>query len=141
MFLCNAGEIWAMLAWHLWQPIIKKLLVQSKNCWKSDKNALSLFLCNVVWSLLGNIEQGFYLCNVVPRVVLWQHWTGFFHVQYCLRFLPALYWVSRQLWTGFFPVQFSGASWAPLTTWQLTGNLYEEIDLHNSVSIMHMNIV
>ena len=34
-------------------------------------------MCNVVWSFLGNIAQGFYLCNVVPRV-LRQHWTEFF---------------------------------------------------------------
>ena len=27
------------------------------------------FMCNVVWSLLGNIIQGFYLCNIVPRVL------------------------------------------------------------------------
>ena len=43
----------------------------------SEEIALSFFLCTVFWSLLGNIKQGFYLCNVVPRV-LRQHWTSFF---------------------------------------------------------------
>ena len=38
-------------------------------------------------SLLANITQGFYLCNVVPRV-LRQHWTGFF---------PAM--LSEAFWT------------------------------------------
>ena len=32
---------------------------------------------------LLSIKQGFYLCNVVPRV-LRQHWTWFFYVQCCL---------------------------------------------------------
>ena len=56
---------------------------------------LEFFLCNVVWSQLGNISQSFYMCSVVPRV-LRQHWTEFFPVQCCLepigqhctRFLP-----------------------------------------------------
>ena len=31
-----------------------------------DKIEHDFFLCNVVWKLLGNIAQGFYLCNVGP---------------------------------------------------------------------------
>ena len=48
-------------------------------CPKSIKTTMNkiFFLCNVVCSLLGNIVQSFYWCNVVPRV-LRQHWTGFF---------------------------------------------------------------
>ena len=46
-------------------------------------NTLDFFLCSVVWSLLDNIAQGFYLYNFVPRV-LRQYWTGFFPVCCCL---------------------------------------------------------
>ena len=69
-------------------------------------------LYNVVYSLLSNI-QGFYLCNVVPRV-LKQHWKEFFSgnpclellLQHCTRFylcnvVPR---VLRPHWTIFFSV-------------------------------------
>ena len=48
-------------------------------CPKSIKATLNrIFSCAMLfWSLLDNIAQGFYLCNVAPRV-LRQHWTGFF---------------------------------------------------------------
>ena len=55
-FLCNVEEIFAMLAARLQQPVIikkKKTFVKFWCC--SDKNTLRFFLCNVVWSLLGNI--------------------------------------------------------------------------------------
>ena len=54
-----------------------------------------LFLCNVVWSLLDNIAQSFYLRNVVPWV-LRQHSTRFIPVQCCLEPLA-------QHWTKFLP--------------------------------------
>ena len=105
VLLCNVGEICAMLAWHLQQHYQKinwfKKKNKKKNCQKfrcySDDTALGFFLCNVVWSLLGNIAQGFCLCNIVPRV-LQHYWTGSFHVQmqccleplgqHCIRFSP-----------------------------------------------------
>ena len=54
-------------------------------------------LCNVAWSLLHNITQSFYLCNVVPRALI-QHWTRFVSVQRCLEPLG-------QHCTKFLPVQ------------------------------------
>ena len=45
----------------------------------------TFFLSKVVWSLL-DITQGFYLCNVVARV-LRQHCTRFFLIQSCLEHL------------------------------------------------------
>ena len=58
----------------------KKVISEKWCC--SVGNAWSVFLYNVVWGLLG-ITQGFYLCDVVPRV-LRRHWTEFFHVKCCL---------------------------------------------------------
>ena len=55
------------------------------------------FPCNVAWSLLDNIAQSFYLCNVVPRL-LRQHWTRSVPVQCCLEPL-------EQHCTKFLPVQ------------------------------------
>ena len=63
-------------------------------------------------SLLDNIAQELYLCNVASRV-LRKHWTVFFHVQCCLEPLVAqgFYFcnvvprVLRQRWTVIFPVQ------------------------------------
>ena len=89
----------------------------------SDDNALG-FLCNVVWSLLGNIAQGFYLCNVVPRI-LRQHWTGFSMCNvvgslldniaqgfYLYNVLPS---VLRQHRTRVFScAMLSGASWTTM---------------------------
>ena len=46
----------------------------------------TFFVFKVVWSLSDNIAQGFYLCNVVARV-LRQHCTGFFLIQSCLEHL------------------------------------------------------
>ena len=69
-FLCNVGEICALLAQYLQQPVTITKMVFRRHC-------TGVFLCNVVWSLLGNNVQGFYLCNIVPRV-LQQHWTAFF---------------------------------------------------------------
>ena len=72
------------------------------------------FMCNVVWSLLDNIAQGFYLCNVVPRV-LRQHWTKLFPCNVVWRLLDNIaqgfyLWnvvqgELRQYWTGLFLVQ------------------------------------
>ena len=56
-----------------------KIKVAEKWCYSDD---VGFFLCNVVWSLLGNIAQSFCLYNVAPRV-LWHYWTGFFHGQHC----------------------------------------------------------
>ena len=47
---------------------------------------IMFFLCNVVWSLLDNIAQGFNPRNAVPGV-LRQHYTGFFLVHRCLESL------------------------------------------------------
>ena len=127
IFLCIVGKIWAILVRHLQQPVIIKKLTGSK--WKSPKSdviqtTLGFFLCNVVWSLLGNIAQSFCLCNVVLRV-FWHYWTGFFHVkcflealgQHCTRFLPVQccpksikttlnrIFSCAMLCAGFFPVQ------------------------------------
>ena len=46
--------------------------------------AQDFFLYKVVWSISGNIAQGFQLCNVVQRV-LRQHCTRFFLMQCCLK--------------------------------------------------------
>ena len=54
-------------------------------------------LRNIVRSLLGNIAQGFYLHNFVPRE-LRQHWKRIFPVQCCLQPLG-------QHWTRFLPVE------------------------------------
>ena len=53
-----------------------KIKITKKWC-HSDNIALGFFMCNIDWSLLNNIGQGFYLHNVVPRV-LRQHWRRFF---------------------------------------------------------------
>ena len=112
-----------------------KIKIDEKWCY-SDETALVFFLCNVVWSLLGNSAQGFCLSNVVPRVLL-NFWTDFFHVQCCLeplrehctrnvencarllsvqicpKKITGFYLcnvvprVLRQHWTGFFLVHFS----------------------------------
>ena len=61
---------------------IRSLPVQC--CPKSIKAKLHrIFLCNVIWSLSGNIPWGFELCNVVPRV-LRQHCIGCFLIESCL---------------------------------------------------------
>ena len=64
---------------------------------------------------LENIAQGFYLCNIVPRV-LRQDWTKFFTSTVVWRFLDnitqGIYLCNvvprelRQHWTGFFLVQY-----------------------------------
>ena len=87
---------------------------------------------NFVWNLLHNISQSFYVCNVVPRVVLKQHWIVFLPVHCCAQpqgqhcigyfFLCIVVWsfqdniaqgiylsnvvsrLLRQHWTVFFPV-------------------------------------
>ena len=89
--LCNVGA-----ATGYYQKINWSKIKFAKK-WCSDDIGLGFFLCNVVWSLLGNIAQGFYLwiCSVVPSVLI-HHWTGFFlvhyrlepQIQYCTRFLP-----------------------------------------------------
>ena len=78
-------------------------------CPKTIKTTLNRIYSWVMffWRLLSNIAQGFYLCNVVPRV-LRQHWTGFFSVQHSIA--PGFYLcnvvpvVLRQHWTVFIPV-------------------------------------
>ena len=63
--LWNVGASFAATGYY--QKINRsKINIAEKQCC-SDDSALS-FLYNVVWSLWGNIEQGFYLCNVVARV-------------------------------------------------------------------------
>ena len=42
-----------------------------------DNIEQDFYLCNVVWRFLDNIAQSFYLCDVVPSV-LRQLWTGLF---------------------------------------------------------------
>ena len=42
--------------------------IAEKLCY-SDGITLGFFLCDIVWSLLGNIGQSFYLCKVVPIVL------------------------------------------------------------------------
>ena len=78
--LCNVRKAFAATG-HYQKLNLSKIKIAQKWCC-SDKNALSFFLRNVVWSLLS-ITQGFYLCNVVPRE-LWQHWIGYFHMKCCL---------------------------------------------------------
>ena len=69
------------------------------------------FMCIVDWSLLDNIAQGFYLCNVVPRV-LRQHCTGFVFlcmvvwslkdkIAYIIYLCKVVQGVLRQHWTWF----------------------------------------
>ena len=78
----------------------------------SEEIALGFFLCTVFWSLLGNIKQGFCLCNVVPRVIR-HYWTGVFmynivfYVQHCTRFLPVQCCPKsiKATLNKFFPVQ------------------------------------
>ena len=90
--LCNVDEAFVATGYRQNFDRFKKKIAEK--WWYSDI-ALGFFLCNVVWSLLGNIAQDFCQCSVVPRV-LRQYWTGFFHVQCCLeplgqhctRFLP-----------------------------------------------------
>ena len=72
------------------------------------------FLCNITWSLLGNITQDFYLCHVVSRV-LRQHRTKYLPFNVVWRLLEniaqSIYLfnvVPRELrkhWTKFFLVQ------------------------------------
>ena len=57
--LCNVG------ATGYYQKVNWSKIKIAENCC-SDDSSLSFFLCYVVWILLGNITQGFYLCNVVP---------------------------------------------------------------------------
>ena len=56
--LCNVGA-----ATGYYQKINWSKIKFAKK-WYSDDIGLGFFLCNVVWSLLGNIAQGFYLCNL-----------------------------------------------------------------------------
>ena len=65
-----------------------KIKIVEKWC-HSDNVALGFFLCNVVWSPLGNITQGFGMCKVVPRV-LRHYWYCYLDPlgQHCTRFLP-----------------------------------------------------
>ena len=90
-FFCNVWKLCAMLPRHLQQPV--------KN--KNRRNIMllrrqSTDLRNIIRSLLGNIAQGFYLHNFVPRE-LRQHWKRIFPVQCCLQPL-------RQHWARFLPV-------------------------------------
>ena len=93
---CNVGAAFATTGYY--QKINRyKIKIAEKWCC-SDDNAIGFCLCNVVWSLLGNIALGFYLCSVVPRE-LRQHWKGFFLVQCCLEPQGQHYNI------GFFPLQ------------------------------------
>ena len=58
---------------------------------KSIRTTLNrIFFSNAVWSLLGNAAQGFYLCNVVPRVLRQCCLEPF--GQHCTRILPVQCW-------------------------------------------------
>ena len=89
-YLCNVatrrlGGHWAVIfpveccLQPLGQHRTRILPVQC--CPESIKTRLNSIFS--VSSLLDHISQGFYLCNVVPRV-LRQHWTVLCPVQYCL---------------------------------------------------------
>ena len=83
----------AFAAAGYYQKINRFKIKIAEKWFRSDD--MGFFLCNVVWSLLGNIAWSFCVCNVLPRV-LRHYWTGFVHVkcflealgQHCARFLP-----------------------------------------------------
>ena len=88
VFLVKYRGIWAIVgvalaaSGYYYQKInCSKKAISEKWCY-SVGNAWSVFLYNIVWGLLG-ITQGFYLCDVVPKV-LRRHWTEFLHVKCCL---------------------------------------------------------
>ena len=86
-FLCNVEEIFAMLAARLQQPvIIKKKKKHLSNSDVVQTKIHCVFSCAMLSEVFWAILHRIYLCNVVSRV-LRQHWTGFFHVQYCLELL------------------------------------------------------
>ena len=60
----------------------------SPKCIKTTSNK-SFFLCNVIWSILDDNAQDFYLYNVVPRE-LRQHWKVFFSCA----MLPGASWTT-----------------------------------------------
>ena len=62
------------VSWATLPRIFTSATLSHENC---DNVEQHLSMCIVVWNLLGNIAQCFYLCNVVPGV-LRQHWTKFF---------------------------------------------------------------
>ena len=120
-------------------------------CPKSITTTLNrFFMCNVVWRLLDNTAQSFYLwlCNVVQRV-LGQHWTQFFPCNVVWSLLDNIVQgfylydvvprVLRQHWTGFF---LCNVVWSFLDNiargfylwivvpW-LKDNFYEENNLYN----------
>ena len=77
-------------------------------------NLTGFFPCNVVRSLLDSIALGFYLRNIVPRL-LKQHWTKFTPCNAVWRLLDDIaqsFYLSnvdprelREHWIGFFLVQ------------------------------------
>ena len=84
----SPGHYTGLLAVQCCSNSIKTTLSNAFSCamlsqeyWNNIEKLL--FLRNVVWSLLDNIVQGFYLCDVIPRV-LKEHWTILFPVQFCL---------------------------------------------------------
>ena len=67
--LCNDGA--AFTATRYYQKINwVKIKIAEKWCY-SDKIALSFFLCNVLWSLLDNMAQGFlsYFVQCFPKKI------------------------------------------------------------------------
>ena len=64
--LCNVCPAFAATGYY--KKINRFKIKTAENLCYSDDIALDLFQYNVVWSLLGNIAQGFCLCNVARRV-------------------------------------------------------------------------
>ena len=85
-FLCNVEEIFAMLAARLQQSVIIKKKNHLSNSDVVQTKIHCVFSCAMLSEVFWAILHIIYLCNVVSRV-LRQHWTGFFHVQYCLELL------------------------------------------------------
>ena len=71
------------------------MMLPSEGCFAASSSMRWGRGWDVVWSLLYNIAQGFYLCKVILSV-LRQHWTVFFPVhcclepqgQHCIEYLP-----------------------------------------------------
>ena len=110
--MCNVGGAFAAAGYY--QKINQfKIKIAKKWCYSDDIGFF--FLCNIVWSLLGNVAQCFCLCNVV-RI---------FHVKcflealgHCTRFLPvqccpkSIKTTSNRIYSW---VMFSGGSWTNCT--------------------------
>ena len=87
--LCSVGAVFAATGYY--QKINRfKIKIAEKWCYSDDIGFFPVQCCpKSITTLLNRIfscgmfSQGFYLYNVVPKV-LRQHWTGFFPLQCCL---------------------------------------------------------